>query len=221
MIARGFKSVLWVATVGTAALGCYMVTLRVATERNELAKVERQIVAAKREIRSLQTELGTRGRLSQLEHWNAEVLALSAPGSSQFLKSEVTLARFETRQPGVAERAAEVRLASLDTQTSAPAPARQEAAPRPVQAVAPAPQAPAAPVVRRASFTTAAAPAPVVTAAAKTPTPAKKASAAATPETKKAPATATAEPKKARLGSALAAEIGAAARSESKGSGGN
>ena len=35
MIARGFKSVIWVATVGSAALGCYMVSLRVATERNE------------------------------------------------------------------------------------------------------------------------------------------------------------------------------------------
>ena len=39
MIARGFKSVIWVATVGGAALSCYMVSLRVATERNELAKV--------------------------------------------------------------------------------------------------------------------------------------------------------------------------------------
>ncbi|MDB5691980.1 MAG: hypothetical protein JWO81_1043, partial [Alphaproteobacteria bacterium] len=33
MIARGFKSVLWVGAVGSAALGCYMVSLRVATER--------------------------------------------------------------------------------------------------------------------------------------------------------------------------------------------
>jgi hypothetical protein len=67
MIARSFKSVIWVATVGGAALACYMVSLRVATERADLVKVEHQILAAKREIRMLQTELGTRGRMSQLD----------------------------------------------------------------------------------------------------------------------------------------------------------
>lgn len=115
MIARGFKSVIWVAGVGAAALGCYMVSLQVATERNELAKVELRIVEAQRDIRSLQTELGTRGRLSQLEHWNAEVLALSAPRSAQFLPSEFTLARLDRSEATVDERAAEVRLASAET----------------------------------------------------------------------------------------------------------
>ena len=120
MIARGFKSVIWVATVGGAALSCYMVSLRVATERNELAKVERQIIAAKRDIRSLQTELGTRGRMTQLEQWNAEVLALAAPSSAQFLKDEFTLARLYRNDPTVADRSAEVRLASADTHVAKP-----------------------------------------------------------------------------------------------------
>jgi hypothetical protein len=93
MIGRSFKSVLWVATVGGAALGCYMVSLKVATERADLVKVERQIVSAQRDIRSLQTELGTRGRLAQLEDWNANVLALSAPAANQFLPDHLTLAR--------------------------------------------------------------------------------------------------------------------------------
>jgi hypothetical protein len=149
MIVRGFKSVIWVATVGGAALSCYMVSLQVATERAELAKVERQILAAKREIRSLQTELGTRGRLSQLEHWNAEVLALSAPSSAQFLQDEVKLARFERIDPTLDERSAEVRLAALSTGDEVPAvPAR----PRIVHAVAPS-AAPALPTVHRASYT--------------------------------------------------------------------
>jgi hypothetical protein len=158
MIARGFKSVIWVATVGAAALSCYMVSLRVATERNELAKVERQIVAAKRDIRSLQTELGTRGRMTQLEQWNAEVLALSAPSSAQFLKDEFTLARLYRNDPTVAERSAEVRLASADTEASKPAESAKPAAAPVVQAVAERPAA-QQPMLHRASFATVEAPA--------------------------------------------------------------
>jgi hypothetical protein len=153
MIARGFRSVIWVATVGSAALGCYMVSLRVATERNELAKVERQIVAAKRDIRSLQTELGTRGRMTQLEQWNAEVLALSAPSSAQFLKDEFTLARLYRNDPTVEQRSAEMRLASADT-AARPAEAAKSATPPVVQAVAERPAA-QPPMIHRASFTTA------------------------------------------------------------------
>jgi hypothetical protein len=153
MIARGFKSVIWVAAVGGAALGCYMVSLRVATERNELAKVERQIVAAKRDIRSLQTELGTRGRMTQLEQWNSEVLALSAPSSAQFLKDEFTLARLYRNDPTVADRSAEVRLASADTEAAA-----KPATPPVVRAVAERPPPPP-PMIHQASFSTVEAPA--------------------------------------------------------------
>lgn len=105
MMARGFKPVGWVAAVAGAALGCYMLSLNVAAERAELARIERQIVVAKQDIRSLQTELGTRGRLEQLEQWNAEVLALSAPSTAQFLENELVLARFETREPTIEDRA--------------------------------------------------------------------------------------------------------------------
>ncbi|HEX8512637.1 MAG TPA: hypothetical protein VF688_05970 [Allosphingosinicella sp.] len=200
MIARGFKSVIWVATVGGAALSCYMVSLRVATERNELAKVERQIVAAKRDIRSLQTELGTRGRMTQLEQWNAEVLALAAPSSAQFLKDEFTLARLYRNDPTVADRSAEVRLASADTQAAKPAESAKPAAAPVVQAVAERPAAPQ-PMIHRASFTTAEAPAKPKAAAlapaASTPAakaPAKPKPAAVKPET---PRTASATPAKA------------------------
>ncbi|HYW16846.1 MAG TPA: hypothetical protein VE891_11935 [Allosphingosinicella sp.] len=182
MIARGFKSVIWVATVGGAALSCYMVSLRVATERNELAKVERQIVEAKRDIRSLQTELGTRGRMTQLEQWNAEVLALAAPSSAQFLKDEFTLARLYRNDPTVAERSAEVRLASADTEAAKPAESAKPATPPVVQAVAERPAA-QAPMIHRASFATGEAPArpkPAGTAPTR-PKPAVQASAKSKP----------------------------------------
>jgi hypothetical protein len=122
MMARGFKPVGWVAAVAGAALCCYMLSLNVAAERAELTKIERQIVAAKQDIRTLQTELGTRGRMAQLEQWNAEVLALSAPKAAQFLESEIVLARFETRQPSFDERA-KVRMAAAELPSPAPAPA--------------------------------------------------------------------------------------------------
>jgi hypothetical protein len=160
MIARSFKSVIWVATVGGAALCCYMVSLRVATERADLAKVERQIFAAKREIRLLQTELGTRGRMTQLEDWNANVLALSAPSSAQFVKDDVTLARLERRDATVADRSAEIRMASAETGAATPpaqpaAPAAEPPKPRIVQAIAHSAPTPAQPALHQASYTTA------------------------------------------------------------------
>ena len=79
MSSRSFHSLFMVASCATAALGCYLVSLRVASERAALENVETQIVFAQRDMRVLQTEIGTRGRMSQLERWNASVLALSAP----------------------------------------------------------------------------------------------------------------------------------------------
>jgi len=154
MIARGFKSVGWVAAVGGAALGCYMLSLRVATERADLARVERQIIATKHQIRSLQTELGTRGRLSQLERWNADVLALSAPASAQYLQNEFTLARLDRREQSVEDRAP-VRMAAMETGPAAPvaAPAHEAKAKPAIEAPAPPAGAVQPAVVHRASFT--------------------------------------------------------------------
>jgi hypothetical protein len=115
MIAQGFKPVGWVAGVAAAALTCYMLSLNVAAERAELKKLEWRIIMAKKEIRTLQTELGTRGRLTQLENWNANVLALSAPTADQFVDSEVTLARFDRTEDTLGEQAP-VRMASADAE---------------------------------------------------------------------------------------------------------
>jgi len=93
MSSRSFHSVFMVASCAAAALGCYLVSLRVASERAQLEGVETQIVLAQRDLRVLQTEIGTRGRLSQLERWNAGAFALAAPSADQFLKGGFELAR--------------------------------------------------------------------------------------------------------------------------------
>ena len=147
MIARGFKPVGWVAAVGGAALGCYMLSLNVAAERAELASLERRIIATKQDIRTLQTELGTRGRLAQLDQWNSEVLALSAPTSNQFLRDEFTLARFDRREKTIEERAKVQMVAATPS-----APARSKVEAPVIRAAAPAPAPAAEPTVRRAAM---------------------------------------------------------------------
>jgi len=92
MSAHGFKSVYMAASVAGAALGCYLISLNVASERAKLESVEEQIVLAQRDIRVLQTEIGTRGRLAQLERWNARFIRLSAPSADQFVEGGFQLA---------------------------------------------------------------------------------------------------------------------------------
>jgi hypothetical protein len=197
MSAKGFRSVGWVAGVGAAALGCYMLSLQVASERAELSGIETRIVRTQQAIRDLQTELGTRGRLSQLEHWNAEVLALSSPVARQFVENEVLLARLET--PSGQLGGAPLRMASAETgemvapaappqpqvrTAAAAAPAAPAAAPQPqartAAAVAPA-AAPARPLVRQASLPAPPAEGPERPAAARTIAEVRPAAARAAP----------------------------------------
>lgn len=93
MSVRSFHSVFMASAVAGAALGCYLVSLRVASERAALESVESTIVATQADIHLLQTEIGTRGRLAQLERWNVRVLALSAPSADQILGDKFQLAK--------------------------------------------------------------------------------------------------------------------------------
>ena len=120
MSSRSFRSVFMVASCAGAALGCYMVSLRVASERARLEAVETDIVLAQRDMRVLQTEIGTRGRLSQLERWNAGAFALGAPSADQFLKGGFELARLARPEHKV-DFQAPVVLASAPAPTNAPA----------------------------------------------------------------------------------------------------
>ena len=119
MSTRSFGSLFMVASCAGAALGCYLVSLRVASERAALEGVEAQIVSTQGDLRLLQTEIGTRGRLSQLERWNAGVFPLSAPAATQFVQNGFELAKLAQpeREP---DFHAPVVLAS------APAPAPQK-----------------------------------------------------------------------------------------------
>jgi hypothetical protein len=92
MSAQGFRSVFMAGAVASAALGCYLVSLSVASERAALEGVETRIVLAQRDIRLLETEIGTRGRLAQLERWNVRAIQLSAPTADQFVDSGFQLA---------------------------------------------------------------------------------------------------------------------------------
>ena len=92
MSAHGFKSLFMAASVAGAALGCYLVSLNVASERAKLETVEGKIVTTQNDIRLLQTEIGTRGRLAQLERWNVGFIRLSAPTADQFLEGGFQLA---------------------------------------------------------------------------------------------------------------------------------
>ena len=119
MSARSFRSVFMVASCAGAALGCYLVSLRVASERAALQEVETRIVMAQRDIRLLETEIGTRGRLAQLERWNVKVLALSAPAADQFVEGGFALASLLRPQPKM-ELEAPVVLATVSADAPRP-----------------------------------------------------------------------------------------------------
>lgn len=118
MSVRSFHSVYMAGTVAAAALGCYLVSLRVASERAALEGVETRIVQTQSDIRMLQTEIGTRGRLDQLEQWNASALSLSAPAANQFVEDSFQLAKLAAPDHHLEVRAPVVM-------ASAPAPAPQ------------------------------------------------------------------------------------------------
>jgi hypothetical protein len=119
MSARGFAPVFWAGTVAAAALGFYLVSLRVASERAALEDVETEIAMAQRDIRLLQTEIGTRGRLAQLERWNVRFIRLSAPTADQFVEGGFQLATLikPEAKPAIA---APVILASAPVEQEAP-----------------------------------------------------------------------------------------------------
>lgn len=91
MIAQRFRPVVWVVGCAFAATALYTVSLGVASERTRLEDLDRSIAMTRRDIRQLQTELGTRASLRQLERWNGEVLALAAPAAGQFRATEAAL----------------------------------------------------------------------------------------------------------------------------------
>lgn len=91
----GFRGLGWFACGVTVAIGSYMATSQGALERARLDAVEASIIAAKKEIRSLETEFDTRANMVQLGEWNGNVLKLAAPAPNQYLPDEGALAQLD------------------------------------------------------------------------------------------------------------------------------
>lgn len=96
---KRLQSLFWVLLVTLGALAAYMVSLRAATERNELNRVRSQIAQTRGEIRYLETEFSARASLRQLERWNAEDFRYSTPTVGQYLDGERALASLDGVQP--------------------------------------------------------------------------------------------------------------------------
>jgi hypothetical protein len=138
MITQRFRPVGWVAGVATAATILYLISLQVASERGRLEQIDRKIAMAKHDIRQLQTELGTRASLRQLERWNGDVLALSAPQAKQFLGSEAALATVDRGELGDAAAPPIAVMVSADVPSQTSVDATENQAGMPVLAPAPA-----------------------------------------------------------------------------------
>lgn len=121
MIAQRLRPIGWVASASGAALCFYLVSLQVAAERAALEGVEHRITTTRHDIRRLETEFGARASLRQLEAYNGEVLALTAPTAKQYVNNPMQLAAYlgERPEPKVGDVPGATALAS--TQTDAPA----------------------------------------------------------------------------------------------------
>ncbi len=148
------KGVGWFGGCVAVVLGFYLVSLQVAAERKKLETVNGQIRSAERDIRALETEFDTRANLAQLERWNGDTLALSAPTAGQFVASESALASLDVNQiggpAGATVQTAQLLVPSLPVAAAGAAPQAVDVA---VQAVAAA--APLKPVTVRATVQTA------------------------------------------------------------------
>jgi len=143
MIATRLSPVWHVAGVALAALGCYLVSQWVASERAALAKVDRQIVAEQDRIAKLSTEITARSRLTQIENWNRQ-LALQAPRPGQYVDSGFQLASLfaHDARPQLPLDPAAVPAAASPIQHAALQAAPPAASPHPLPAIAPAPALP-------------------------------------------------------------------------------
>lgn len=171
----------WFVLCVAVILGCYLMSSRVAAERNKLGQIEKAIASTQREIKALETEFDTRASFDQLQRWNGDTLKLAAPTAAQYVRDDAQLA--DLNWDG---RAGDMKDAVIP---SAPV----------VPAAAPAPQT-------AATTTSPPAPAPVKAAVAmvSAPAPARIQPAAAKPPAKPKPATVALLDRKLLSGTTLA-----------------
>ena len=150
-----FRAVAWCMGVSAAACTLYLISGQVAAERGRLEATETRIALVHADMRRLKTELGTRASQRQLEQWNGEVLALSAPKANQFLQGRLQLASLDG---SVLDRVAgPAQLIAVNATVQKPAPRMA-----PPVVVTPAPTRPVPEIaanLRYATYTPEAAPA--------------------------------------------------------------
>lgn len=110
---KRLQSLFWVLLVALGALAAYLVSLRVATERNELMHVRAQIATARADIRYLETEFSARANMRQLERWNADDFRYAALPAGHYLDGERALAHLDGIEPNGPAYVARPVLAAL------------------------------------------------------------------------------------------------------------
>ncbi|WP_343527901.1 hypothetical protein [Sphingomonas sp.] len=148
------KGIGWFGSCVAVVLGFYLVSLQVASERKKLDDVNARIANAQREIRALETEFDTRANLVQLEKWNGDTLALTAPVAGQFVGDEAQLASLDVAN-GATPPVQTAALLVPSQPSPAPVPPAQPdavavAAAQPVKPAQPAQPIAPAPVVQLA-----------------------------------------------------------------------
>ena len=129
-------SIMWILIVAMGALSTYLVSLRVATERNAVTALERKIYQSRANIRYLEVEFSARSTMRQLAAWNAHDIKYSVPGAGQYLASEQQLASYAVLEPTGPTYAAPPVMAAMTEAEPKAAPAVAAPAPAPAVAVA-------------------------------------------------------------------------------------
>lgn len=96
---KRLQSLFWVLFVAFGALSAYLVSLKVATERNELMRVRAQVAAVRADIRYLETEFAARANMRQLERWASQDFHYTALTAENYLSDERQLAHLDGLQP--------------------------------------------------------------------------------------------------------------------------
>lgn len=91
-VKKHFVSIAMMGAALLAALFFYVVSLKVSSERTQVAALKGSIARDMADIRALEAELRTRARLPQLQRWNDQTFQLAAPAPQQLLGNVVHLA---------------------------------------------------------------------------------------------------------------------------------
>lgn len=152
---KRLQSIMWILVVAAGALAAYLISLRVATERNAVHHMIDQIRWTRAEIRYLEAEFGARGSMRQLAAWNHDSFKLYVPAPDQYLPHERALANLDRIAPagnGYAPPPVMTAMASpVAPQPAAATPAEKPTASKPVQAEAPRPASSEFALIRTAS----------------------------------------------------------------------